>query len=131
MCWITRVPETVKQAKDLAQSIETTQDGGNGSFFKEVRVTHCDVEQRWLIVFSEKAYKREIKTLERRIAQERATYMKVSKPFCARELRCEQDALLAVERFGKTLKYHKCEGSISEHRKKRDKGVPANRIQDM
>jgi len=125
MLWITRVPEVVKQAKMLIQSTALTQDGGEGHSFEEVESTYGSVKQRWLVVLSEKAREREIKTLKKKITREKEEYTKTSRALCSQEFQCEKDALSAVDRFEKALKYHQCKRIVSEHKKKSGKGRPS------
>jgi transposase len=49
MKWLMRVPETLSEAKDYS---------------------YGEVEQRWVMIFSEQASKKEIKTLEKNILKE-------------------------------------------------------------
>ena len=66
--WLSRVPETLKEAKMLVSmptdALEWTH---RGQGYETARYTsnYGDVQQRWLLVYSEQAYHREIQTLER------------------------------------------------------------------
>ena len=70
--WLTRVPETLSEAKRLVR--ETDQSAmealREGYFGKETLVEYGSIQQRWLVVFSEAAYQRELKTLDRAQARE-------------------------------------------------------------
>ncbi|MEA1944922.1 MAG: IS1634 family transposase, partial [Euryarchaeota archaeon] len=55
--WISRVPETIKEAKELIEktSIEEMEESDlKGYRFKEHASSYGGVEQKWLVIFSEK-----------------------------------------------------------------------------
>lgn len=106
--WVTRVPEIIGEAKEKILALERNQMGacGNGYHIQEVQSTYGEVDQRWLLVFSEKAYERENATLEKKIEKASAEKKKElwhlsNKPFV-----CEADALNAAKAFQKKLRYH-------------------------
>ncbi|MBN1409500.1 MAG: hypothetical protein JW969_01555 [Spirochaetales bacterium] len=57
--WVTRVPETLKEAKTAIDTTEkskmTPVEGEEGYFIKEMSSKYADIQQRWLVVFSQKA----------------------------------------------------------------------------
>jgi len=60
--WLTRVPETIEEARGLVLKPEKEiewKDVGGGYKTMSTRSTYGGIEQRWLLVYSEKAYKRE------------------------------------------------------------------------
>jgi len=64
------------------------------------------IRQRWILVFSEKAYARETKTLEKRIHQEKELIEKKLWHCSKQEFNCKADALQAVETLQKKWRYH-------------------------
>lgn len=108
--WVTRVPETIREVKDvLAESDkEKMQDAGSQGYrFRETSSQYAGIQQRWLIVYSQQAYEREYETLAKTIRRENEQQGKElwhlgNKPFA-----CEADALKAVQRFEKKLRYHR------------------------
>ena len=91
------------------------------------------MKQRWFIVLSEKAREQEIKTLQKRVAKEKEEYTKASKALCSQicpqDFQSEKDALLAVDRFEKTLSYHMSEGHLRAQKKSwkgRPRGILRN-----
>ena len=108
--WITRVPENITASKYLITNIskEAMSSCGNGYYTSEVCSYYGDVKQRWLVVFSEKAFEKEIKTLEKRITKAEKTLKKQLKKLCSEEYLCEADALRGLKSFERTLKYHTC-----------------------
>ena len=64
MRWLMRVPETLAEAKPLVHETEKTAmwELVTGYWGKEVANTYGDIPQRWLVVFSQAAYERELHT---------------------------------------------------------------------
>lgn len=68
--WITRVPETLQEARDLLQRLEPAEmqpSGQEGYRYCERPSQYGGVSQRWLVVFSEQAYAREASTFQRQV----------------------------------------------------------------
>jgi transposase len=109
MKWITRVPETLLEAKKVIQytgSMETLEPGYQG---KEFTSEYGSVKQRWLLVYSEQAFLREQKTLKRQCQKEKEVKTcELNKLFCT-DFACEKDAKEALLRWSKKLKYHSLE----------------------
>ena len=107
--WVTRVPATLKQAKDLLTRIEPEQMQAavrEGYFLYEQRVTYADIEQRWLLVLYEPRRERELKQLDRRVAKEYQLARKALRKLTRRTFACEADALAAAEQLDATWKFH-------------------------
>ncbi|TLD39804.1 MAG: Mobile element protein [Candidatus Jettenia ecosi] len=70
--WISRVPETIKEAKHLKEQtdVSTMSAEKEGYRLKEVFSEYGGIRQRWLLVFSLAAYKREEVSLQKRIGKE-------------------------------------------------------------
>jgi len=65
--WVTRVPETLKEVKEYYREleVETMLPLAEGYRYMPVSSRYGDMKQRWLIIHSEQAYEREIKTFEK------------------------------------------------------------------
>ncbi len=101
--FITRVPMTIKLAKQALLALEPEQlsSMGNGYSGCWIDSDYGKVSQRWLLVNSEQATKREeitfYKNVEKNIANELKALDKISKiPFA-----CDTDATLAFNTFKK------------------------------
>jgi len=128
MKWITRVPEVIKSVKDLISRVsrENMESVGNGYYISEVGNQYAGVHQRWLVVFSEQAYKRESATLERHICKEGESKFKELKRLQSHSFGCKSDAQAALKAFEKKAKYHRCTNiEIIEKQGKRKPGRPA------
>lgn len=72
--WITRVPVSIAEAKFLIKKFtkEEMSPNGDGYFVSEICNSYGGVKQRWLVVFSEKAFDRESKSLEKRTSKKKS-----------------------------------------------------------
>ena len=62
--WISRVPLSIKKAKDLIKTLKTEdlkESGSKGYRHWESKVTYGGIEQRWMIVESEERKKSDLK----------------------------------------------------------------------
>ncbi len=62
--WLSRVPVTVKAAKNLVESVEESELKASqltGYRFQESQQNYADVEQRWLLVESQKRKESDLK----------------------------------------------------------------------
>lgn len=106
MKWITRVPETVSEAKRIAQYTDSLEELEPGYQGKEFKSAYGAVKQRWLLIYSEQAYIREEKTLKRQIQKEKEQQTAELKRWSRTNFECENDAKEALLRWSKKLKYH-------------------------
>jgi len=111
MKWVSRVPETLSEAKQVAQYAGPLEDLESGYQGKEFRSEYGGVQQRWLLVRSEQAYAREEKTLEKRVHKEHGEKARELNRWSQTDFECEKDAKDAVLRWSKKLKYH-CLGQV-------------------
>ena len=65
--WVMRVPETLAQAKQLVKEtpFDEMVELEPGYWGKEVPREYAGIQQRWLVVFSQAAQSRELKTLKK------------------------------------------------------------------
>jgi len=109
--WLMRVPETLAQAKKLvketlAEEMSELEPGYQG---KEVVYEYAGVAQRWLVVFSEAARSRELKTLEKAQARELESAQKDWRKIEGQTFNCQADAEKALSQFNKKWKYHQAQ----------------------
>ncbi|HNA62236.1 MAG TPA: hypothetical protein PKW79_04090 [Rhabdochlamydiaceae bacterium] len=84
--WVTRVPENITEAKELIEQLDAKiawKEGEGGYKTAEYKSYYGGIEQRWLLVFSEQAYGREKKTLEKKL--ERSVIEQAEANFSANE----------------------------------------------
>jgi transposase len=106
--WVMRVPETLAQAKKLvkettAEEMLELEPGYSG---KEVTCEYAGIQQRWLVVFSQAAQVRELKTLEKAQAKEREKARKEWRKMEGQRFNCQADAQKALAQFNQKWKYH-------------------------
>lgn len=125
--WVTRVPETVKEAREEIQKTkkdEMTSSEEKGYSYREIETTYADIKQRWLIVFSQKAYDKEYATLVKAIRKECDTKIKEFWHLSKKPFACEADAVKAGDAFNKKLKYHTIPFTVLKKKKYGKKGRP-------
>jgi len=108
--WITRVPETITDAKELIGTIDSNRiqkTSLEGYHLFSTEMAYGSVRQRWILVFSEKAYDREMKTLKRQIRKEQESVEKKLWHFSKQSFNCKKDGLQALKELQKKWRYHK------------------------
>ena len=105
--WITRVPETIKEAKqslDWALNREMVRINETYSYV-EIDADY-GVKQRWLIVRSQEAHEKAVHTVAHNVKKEKEEFESRLKKLNSKGFSCESDALKALKKEGKKLKYH-------------------------
>jgi transposase len=101
--FITRVPQTLTEAKNLIKQAHVLDFSlmGNGYSGVWADSHYGDVPQRWLLVRSEQAYKREQHTLNKRMLKQAEAERKTFKKLTQLEFACETDANNAITQWRK------------------------------
>jgi transposase len=125
--WVTRVPETLKEAKQRISELQinSMSDCGDGYRISVVPSSYGGVAQRWVLVFSEQAFKREMKTFTKNFALRAEAAEKQLWHLGNREFACEADARKEAQRFSKSLRYHTIDYRIERKLHYEKKGRPA------
>jgi transposase len=105
--FISRMPETLSITKGLLQQVEVAAmyPIDDNYRYQEVCGVYGEVRQRWIIVYSQKAYKRDLETLNRRALKGSEAEQKAFAKLCHRAFACSEDAMRAWEKFQGTLQY--------------------------
>lgn len=105
--FITRMPETLSIAKGLLQQVEVAAmyQIDDTYRYQEVCGVYGEVKQRWVIVYSQKAYERDLETLNRRALKDSEAERKAFAKLCNRAFACPEDAMRAWDKFQSTLHY--------------------------
>jgi transposase len=122
--FITRVPSSLTEAEELFKKVplEGMQDYDENYKIYPLCSLYGGVKQRWLLVFSRAAFKKELKTMHHSIRKERRELRKEISKLENRSFACEADAQKAIKLF-KTQKYHKIKSSeVYEKEIKRSPG---------
>lgn len=127
MFWITRAPEKIKEVRTLVSMPEKDliwTKLSNGYSYYATASDYKDVKQRWLMFFSEAAYRRESKTLDKKIKMEDESQNKAWWHLSNQIFTCQDDARNQAEKQKKLLKFHDVTFSIVEVTKYASKGRP-------
>jgi len=122
--FITRVPSSLTEAEELFKKVplEAMQDYDENYKTHALCSLYGGVKQRWLLVFSRAAFKKELKTMHHSIRKERRELRKEISKLEHRLFACEADAQKAIKLF-KTKKYHKLKSAdVYEKEIKRSPG---------
>jgi transposase len=125
--WITRVPETLKEAKHVL-TVATTEEmeaAGHGYRIFPLGNTYADIHQRWLLVYSQQAYMRESRRLDKRVVRAQAAAEKAWRSLGQTTFQCAADAQAALAYFNESLAWHQVEGQVVPLQKYAQPGRPA------
>ncbi len=125
--WVTRVPETIGEAKRVLQAVETDgmEDVGDGYRVCPLGNTYGSVRQRWLLVYSQKAYERESRQLDKRILRAQEVAEKAWRILQKTPFQCQADAQAAALRLEGELPWHRPQAQVVPLRKYAKAGRPA------
>jgi transposase len=129
--WITRVPESITEAQVLVHGpeVQDMADMGDGYHGREFRIEWADIPQRWLLVHSEQAAKRECLTFAKRLDKLREEAGKDLRKLASRTFACEADAREAAGLFAKGLGFFTLEYQVKPESHYAGKGRPAKDAQ--
>lgn len=127
MLWLMCVPETLSEAKRQVKEIAQDQmvELAPGYFGKEVKSEYGGVSQRWLVVYSQAACERELKTFEKAKAREQAAAEKEWRKVCQAVFNCHEDAEAACKQFNQRWKYHRATEQVTPNTQYAHSGRPA------
>ena len=116
--WITRVPGTISQVKDLENADLTFLPSKDPRYsYSEHYTDYSNIRQKWIVFHSEMMHERQEKTLENNVEKDFEKARISLKKLSVHEFACEPDAQLAAEKW---LKKH------SRYRFKELSVVPVN-----
>ena len=125
--WITRVPAQLKEAKTLLNTPasnlvwEEFDDNYRGSAYETV--VH-GVAQRWVLMKSQQAWHREIKTFDRNLDKIAESLIKSLWHLSHQVFQCSDDAQQALKPIIKSLRYHDIHYEIVPIEQHTGKGRP-------
>ena len=125
--WVSRVPATINEAKDLLASTDKTtmsESDRDGYFFYETTRSYGEVEQRWLVVMYEPRRKAQLANFDKRIQRERTKLDKAAKKLQRQVFNCAEDARKALNRFNKKYRFHAITGDASSSERYAQPGRP-------
>ena len=126
--WLTRVPETIAEARELVSRPDGEipwQAGEDGYKYMEILSVYGNVPQRWVLVFSEKGYVREKKTLEKNLEKQEAELKKAMRQLGSVAFGCVHDAEVELKALRKEHPLYHIHGEVVAEKKYAAKGKPA------
>jgi transposase len=131
--WLTRVPETLAEAKRPLAETDGDQMTAlpDGYAHREVPSDYGGIVQRWLVVYSPVAAQREEKTLQRReavdaaLTKEEKAAQKAWRQLVGQAFNCQKDAQAALAEVQKRWKYHQAAAQAVPLTRYPDPGRPA------
>lgn len=103
--WISRVPETLSDAKYIIEEMspqlmaDIHQDA-----YSSVCMDYAGVQQRWIVNYSPQAYQRALKSVNKQCLKLSSQELKQFEKLCQNEFACEKDAIKALEALEKKIK---------------------------
>ena len=125
--WLSRVPETIKEARDLSERLDNSiewklhEKGYKSASFESF---YGDVKQRWLLIYSQQAYEREKKTFEKKLKKQEDALSKALWHLGNQSFACEKDAEKEINRLAKNYDYYNIEMNIFTIQKYNKRGRP-------
>jgi len=99
--WISRVPETITEAKVMVRLNDKDLNwtaASEGYRYVASTSNYGGIEQRWILVFSEQAYKREKLTFESNLKKQKEKLEKDVSKLKKENFGCKDDAVKALEK---------------------------------
>lgn len=125
--WVSRVPETILEAKALCQTPDNEIEWivrENGYKTASFESNYGEVKQRWLLIFSEQAYSREKKTFEAKQTKQEKTLEKVLWHFGHELFSCEKDGKAELKKVMKKYPFYQIESEAVPVLKYAKRGKP-------
>jgi len=126
--FITRIPETLKVAQqviDQAWAFDQWQSLNESYSYQRLDLCHYGIEQRWLVVYSDAAFKQAEKTLAKAQAKEHQKVQKQLFHLQAQRFESQEIARVALDKIARKLSYHKVtQSTLTPHVQYARKGRP-------
>jgi transposase len=108
--WISRVPSSIKKAKNLLKLITTEKlekSGQKGYSYYEQEVEYGRIKQRWILIESEERKKADSKKNLKKIEKEALKAGKEIKKLIKEEFEKSSVAMARIKKIDSSLKYHR------------------------
>ncbi len=125
--WIMSVPGTLTEVKEhLAEADPATMHDLAESYrYTPVKSHYAGVEQRWLLIYSEQARTRAVKSADKELLKQSKQEHKAFEKLCKTRFNCLEDAERALLNYQKTLKILSVhEPTITSHKHFASAGRP-------
>ncbi len=90
--FVTRVPSQLSREKEIVQQVTPDRMDCLCEGYKgwEINESYGDLEQRWIVIFSEAAYRREVKTLKKNFRKGSEKELKEFEKLCREVFSCQK-----------------------------------------
>ena len=125
--WISRVPETIKEARQVIESadVKSMEIMDEHYRYKTLGSGYGGVPQRWLVVHSTHAALRGVQTVNKKISKESEKELRGFEELTRKEFACEPDAIKALSYYEKGVQYTGVSSfSIEKHARYDSAGRP-------
>jgi transposase len=130
--WISRVPESITEAKALVSTYfpdEKWIEHSDGYRYVAYGSNYGDVPQRWVLVHSREAYEREAATFQKNLLKKQVACEKELWHLENRRFFCQKDAELEFKKIAKNHELFSISCSYEEELKYAKKGRPGSMSQ--
>jgi transposase len=113
MKWITRVPLSIKEARNKILEIAESDweaSGLTGYKIAERKSEYAGIKQRWLIIESEIRKAASIKKIDKQVEKQEESAKAALRKLYKQEFACQADAEIAIKSLSDTWKYHEIKG---------------------
>ena len=126
LLWLSRVPEKINLAKDLLSKDNIEWETIDDHYKMYVTQTiYNNVKQKWVLIFSQDAYDKEIITLEKNIQKEYKELVKAVKHISNQDFGCEVDVEKSLKMLSKKLQFHKITFQMNQKTQNTRKSRPS------
>jgi len=126
--FLTLIPSTIALEKELIATAITEQQWqkiDDNYQYRVNEISHMDIKQRWIVVYSTAANHRATKTISRQVERAKDKAEKELFHLQAQRFACKTDAQRYINKVSKKLKYHKISTTQHvEHKVYEGKGRP-------
>jgi len=128
--WITRVPYTITESKELKDKLmmefDNCQDPKLDNYaINSIGMSYAEIDQRWIVVQSNGKLERDKKSLQKKISKEEeamASSHSIRNKLQRMEFDSQDKCMAALSEFQATLKYHRIASVEFEEKVKRTDG---------
>ena len=100
--WISRVPETLKDAREsiasIAPDLLETPDVAS---FRSLCMEYAGIKQHWLVIYTPEAHSRAVKNVNKQLLKQTTQQEKDFQKLCRQEFFCQEEAQKALDNFSK------------------------------
>lgn len=120
MQWVMSVPATLKEAKEQLAKADPAamHELSEGYRTTPIRSYYGGIEQRWLLIYSEQARARAVRSVDKELLKRSEQEQKAFEKLCRTGFNCAEDAERALAAYQKTLRVltlHEVEVTARKH----------------